>query len=96
MKLVLFLYAGPNRDRLHELIRALDITAHTDLGRVYGSGASGRYEGSRAFPGDGHAMFAVLEDERAAALRDEIPPFRDSLPPGERLHAFVLPVEQML
>jgi hypothetical protein len=96
MKLVLFLHAGPDGDRLHRVADALGLSAHTDLGVVHGAGRSGRHEGSRAFPGDGRAMFAVVEDSRAAALMPDIQRIRDTLPEGERLHAFVLPVEQLL
>ena len=96
MKLVLFLHAGPAGDRLHQVATQLDLPGHTDLGVIHGSGSSGRHEGSRAFPGDGRAMFAVVDDTRAAALLPDVERIRDALPTGERLHAFILPVEQML
>ena len=96
MKLVLLLHAGPAGDRLHRVAEVLGLAAHTDLGIVHGAGWSGRHEGSRAFPGDGHAMFAVVEDERADRLATDLARVRDELPPDERLHAFVLPVERML
>ena len=96
MKLVLLLHAGPAGDRLHRVADALGLAAHTDLGVVHGAGASGRHEGSRAFPGDGHAMFAVVEDGRADQLAADLARVRADLPPDERLHAFILPVERML
>lgn len=96
MKLVLFLHAGPTGDRLHQVAERLGLAAHTDLGVIHGAGASGRHEGSRAFPGDGRAMFAVIEDARAAALLPDVQRIRDELPAGERLRVLILPVEQML
>lgn len=96
MKLVLFLHVGPAGDRLHRVAEALGLAAHTDLGVVHGAGSSGRHEGSRAFPGDGRAMFAVVDDERADQLGADLARVRDGLPPDERLHAFILPVERML
>jgi hypothetical protein len=96
VKLVLLLHAGPPGDRLHRLAETLGLTAHTDLGVVHGAGSSGRYEGSRAFPGDEHAMFAVVDDARADGLAADVARARDALPPTERLHAFILPVERML
>jgi hypothetical protein len=96
MKLVLFLHAGPAANRLHQVAETLGLPAHTDLGVIHGAGASGKHEGSRAFPGDGRAMFAVVDDARAEALIGDVPRVRESLPVGERLHAFILPVERML
>lgn len=96
MKLVLLLHAGPAGDRLHRVAEALGLAAHTDLGVVHGAGMSGRHEGSRAFPGDGHAMFAVVDDGRADGLLTDLERVRADLPAGERLHAFILPVEQVL
>jgi hypothetical protein len=96
MKLVLFLHAGPAGNRLHQVAETLGLPAHTDLGVIHGAGASGRHEGSRAFPGDGRAMFAVVDDARAESLLPDIQRVRDELPVGERLHAFLLPVERML
>lgn len=96
MKLILMLHAGPAGDRLHRVADELGLMAHTDLGVIHGAGSSGRHEGSRAFPGDGHAMFAVVDDARAAGLLPDLTRVRDALPAGERLHAFILPVEQSL
>ncbi len=96
MKLALFLHAGPTGDRLHHIAEQLGLPAHTDLGVVHGAGQSGRHEGSRAFPGAGHAMFAVLDDGYADALLPRVQALRDGLPPGERLHVFMLPVDRML
>jgi hypothetical protein len=96
VKLILLLHAGPPGNQLHRVAEALGLAAHTDLGVVHGAGASGRYEGSRAFPGDEHAMFAVVDDARADGLAVDVARVRDALPAGERLHAFILPVERML
>ncbi len=96
MKLVLLLHVGPEGERLHQVAQSLGLGAHTDLGVVHGAGASGRHEGSRAFPGAGHAMFAVVDDARAESLPQELVRVRAGLPVDERLHAFVLPVERML
>ncbi|HET9066611.1 MAG TPA: hypothetical protein VFN22_12395 [Gemmatimonadales bacterium] len=96
MKLVLFLHAGLSEDRLHQIAEQLALPAHTDLGVIHGSGSSGRHEGSRAFPGSGRAMFAVVEEAHAERLLPDVRRIRDALPPGERLRVLILPVEQML
>lgn len=96
MKLILILHAGLNGDRLHQIADTLGLLAHTDLGAVHGAGSSGRREGSRAFPGNSQAMFAVVEDADVKRLMDSLSLTRDQLPTGESLRAFVLPVDQML
>ena len=96
MKLVLFLYLGPDPERLHALVEGLGLPGHTDLGEVHGAGRTGRHEGTRAFPGGGSAMFSVVADApRWAAVMAAAGAASAALPPGERLHAFVLPVEQI-
>ncbi|MBK6496358.1 MAG: hypothetical protein IPG05_14880 [Gemmatimonadetes bacterium] len=96
MKLVLFLYLGPDPQRLHALVEGLGLPGHTDLGEVHGAGRTGRHEGTRAFPGGGSAMFSVVESAQVPVVMAAAAAASAALPPGERLHAFVLPVEQTL
>ena len=96
MKLILFLYLGADPERLHLLVHGLGLPGYTDLGEVHGAGLTGRHEGTRAFPGGGAAMFSVVATDRVAAVMAAAAEASKALPPGERLHAFVLPVEQSL
>jgi|CXWL01.1.fsa_nt_gi hypothetical protein len=94
MKLVLFLYLGSDPEHLQRLVHSLGLPGYTDLGEVHGAGRTGRHEGTRAFPGGGSAMFSVVPTEQVPAVMAAAAAVE--LPPGERLHAFVLPVEQAL
>lgn len=96
MKLVLFLYHGPDPERLHALVHELGLPGHTDLGEIHGAGSTGRREGTRAFPGGGSAMFSVVAPELVPSVLTAARAKADELPAGERLHAFVLPVEETL
>ena len=96
MKLVLFLYHGPDPERLHGLVHDLGLPGHTDLGEIHGAGSTGRREGTRAFPGGGSAMFSVVAPELVAGVLTAARAMADGLPSGQRLHAFVLPVEETL
>jgi hypothetical protein len=96
MKLVLFLYHGPDPEQLHALIERLGLPGHTDLGEIHGAGRTGRREGTRAFPGGGSALFSVVPAETIDSVMAQARTLADALPAGERLHAFVLPVEAAL
>ncbi len=95
MKLILFLYHGTDPERLHHLVHEMGLPGHTDLGEVHGEGATGRREGTRAFPGGGSAMFSVVESERVDSVMATAKSLAGALPLHERLHAFVLPIESM-
>jgi hypothetical protein len=95
-KLVLFLYHGPDPERLHGLVHQLGLPGHTDLGEIHGAGSTGRREGTRAFPGGGSAMFSVVAPEAVSGVLTAARVLANALPDGERLHTFVLPVEEAL
>lgn len=89
----MIIYYGPNRRRISQLLDENRVTGYTDCGTVHGAGATGRHEGTRAWPGSSELIFTVVEEtkleELLAALRGEV----DRLRGDERLHAAVLPTE---
>jgi hypothetical protein len=93
MKLVLVIYNGANNRLVPELFDQHQAGGYTEFRGAHGAGQSGRYEGTRAWPGDASLFFSIVPsdsvDALAAALRDRA----DTLDAGERLHVAVLPTE---
>lgn len=91
MKMLVLTYSGAEPARVSALLDAAGVPGHTRLDHGQGHGLTGPREGTRAWPGTVSVCFSVVEDtvaERAAAhCRDA------ELPPGERLHVAVLPVD---
>ncbi len=96
MRMLLIMYGGPNPQRLSSLLEQHRVRGYTELEHAKGTGASGRREGTRAWPGDSTLFFTIVPDERVdeldAALRDEAA--RLQAEDGSRLHAAVIPVER--
>ena len=96
MKMLMLVYSGANPNRVSSLLEIHRAGGWTEFEGVHGAGASGRREGTRAWPGSSSLWVSVVPDESApdlvGALRDE----SGRLPAGERLHVAVLPVETFL
>lgn len=64
------------------------------MNRFLAAGATGRLEGTRAWPGHATLWLTITPDDQAripvAALRD----YKAHLEPGEQLHASVMAVEE--
>lgn len=93
MKLLLIIYGGTNRHRVLALLEAHDAGGWTELPSVHGAGATGKREGTRAWPGDSTLIFSAVPGERldelCSALREE----RTRLESGEHLHFGIIPME---
>jgi hypothetical protein len=93
MKLLLVIYSGSRSELVPELLDQHHAGGYTELGPVHGAGATGKREGSRAWPGDASVFFSVVPKERVDALLRALRERSTRLPVGERLHATVLPTE---
>jgi hypothetical protein len=93
MKMLMLVYSGSSPQRVASLLDRHHVAGYTEFGNVHGVGATGRREGTRAWPGASSLFITVAPTEQAndlvSALRDE----SRSLPPGERLHVAVLPAD---
>jgi hypothetical protein len=93
MKLLLIVYSGPSPSRITSLFETHRVNGWTELDHAHGAGATGRREGTRAWPGESSLFFTAIDDspchELKAALREE----QERLDEGERLHVLSLPVE---
>ena len=87
-------YSGSRPRTVTGLLEAHEVHGWTELPRAHGAGATGRREESRAWPGDAVVYFTIVSEPQAALLADALAGAAAQLPPGERLHAAVLPVER--
>ena len=93
MRLLMVVYAGETPEVVTARLAASGSGAWTGFSGAHGSGRTGRREGTRAWPGDERVFFSLVADDAAAALRASLADARDALPPGERMHVAVMPVE---
>lgn len=95
MRLVLVIYSGSTPDRVTDALELAGV-GYTRLDGAHGSGASGRREGTRAWPGGSTVWFTAVPREAADSLTAAIAATAATLPEGERLRAAVMPVEQFI
>lgn len=93
MKLLMMLYAGPNPQRVADVLGEHEVNAFTEIDRARGRGSTGRVEGTRAWPGETSVLFTVVPDERVGELQQALRALATGAAAGERLHVVVLPVE---
>ncbi len=94
MKLLLIVHGGDDRELVPALLDRHQVDGWTELPRAHGAGASGRREGTRAWPGDSALYFTTVDAAKADELADALATAARDLPAGDRLHAMVLPVER--
>lgn len=96
MRMLMLIYSGPNPQRVSSLLDRHHAGGYTEFRNVHGAGATGRREGTRAWPGDSSLFVSVVPqhqaDELVTTLGDEV----RRLPGGERLHVAVLPLETFI
>lgn len=93
MKMLMLVYTGSEPHRITSLLDRHGVGGYTELHNGHGAGATGRREGSRAWPGESTLLLSVVEEPRSAELVTILRDESGHLPPGERLHVAVLPTE---
>ena len=93
MKLLLVIYSGSRPRLVPDLLDAHHVGGYTGLTQAHGTGATGRREGTRAWPGDSTVFFSIVAQEQVAALTAALRHEADGLEPLERLHVAVLPTD---
>jgi hypothetical protein len=91
MKMLVLTYSGAEPGRVATLLEEAGVPGHTCFADGVGHGLTGPRAGTRAWPGKVTMCFSVVDDAIAgvAATRCRA----TGLPPGERLHVAVLPVD---
>ena len=85
------MYSGSDPQLVPGLLERNGTEGYTEVGRGTGAGASGRREGTRAWPGDASVWFSIVPANRADALLGALRDAAGTLPASERLHAAVMP-----
>ncbi len=93
MKLLMTLYAGADPQRVRTVLEAHEARSFTEIDHAHGRGASGRMEGTRAWPGETSVVISVVPEEHLPELEAALRELAAGAQPGERLHVAVLPVE---
>lgn len=93
MKLLLLIYSGNRPSLVPELLDEHHAGGYTELRQVHGAGATGKREGSRAWPGDASVYFSIVPQERVEDLLIAVRQKATAMQASERLHAAVIPTE---
>lgn len=93
MKMLIVVYSGSNPNRIASLLDSHHAGGYTEFRNAHGVGATGRREGSRAWPGESTLFFSVIPAERSVELVETLRSEAARLPGGERVHVAVLPTE---
>lgn len=94
MKLLLLTYSGARPDQVGAALDRAGVAGYTRMAHAYGHGLTGPREGTRAWPGEVAVFYAVVADAAADPVAAAMQAEAGRLPPGERLHLAVLPVER--
>jgi len=91
VKMLVLTYSGADPGRVSALLDEAGVPGHTCLEGGRGHGLTSPRVGTRVWPGEVTVCFTVVDDALAgvAATRCRAA----QLPPGERLHVAVLPVD---
>lgn len=93
MKMLMVVYTGMSPQRVASLLDAHHAGGYTEFRNAHGTGATGRHEGSRAWPGESTLFLSVVPQETSDELLTALSGAAGSLPTGERLHVAVVPTE---
>ncbi len=96
MKFVHISVAFEYMEHLEEVLDRHEVSNYVRYPRVHGRDPRGKHFGSQVFPGNFTVVQALVEDDRVAALLDELRAFRDSRAAHRGTEAVVLPIEQRL
>ena len=93
MKMLIVVYSGSSPHRISSLLDDHHAGGYTEFRNAHGAGATGKREGSRAWPGESTLFFSVVPADRSADLVEDLREEGSRLPAGERMHVAVLPTE---
>jgi hypothetical protein len=96
MKTLFIIHAGPDEHRVPRLLEQHGARGYTQLGHGVGAGASGRLEGTRAWPGHATLWLTIVPDHEAEVLTQALREVKAGLEPGEHLHASVMQTDDFI
>ena len=96
MKTIFIIHAGADEQRVPHLLEQHGARGYTQIGHGIGAGATGRLEGTRAWPGHATLWLTITSDDQAEVLLAALREFKTHLEPGEHLHASVMATEAFI
>jgi hypothetical protein len=93
VKMLIVVYSGSNPHRISSLLDSHHAGGYTEFRNAHGVGATGRREGSRAWPGESTLFFSVVPADQSMELVTTLRDEGSRLPAGERVHVAVMPTE---
>lgn len=93
MKLLVTVVPREARDDAEAALEAAGARGFTEISTVYGEGTTGPRFGSRAAPGVSDLIFLAVEESRIGPVREALAAV--GARHGRRLHAFLLPAEEI-
>lgn len=91
--MLMLVYAGADPRRISSVLDDHHAGGYTTFPGAHGAGATGRREGSRAWPGESTMFVSVIPTDAVARISDSLRAVAAGLPAGERLHVAILPTE---
>jgi len=91
VKMLVLTYSGADPGRVTKVLDEAGVSGHTCFEGGHGHGLTGPRAGTRAWPGKVTMCFSVVDDALAVSTAARCRAAQ--LPPGERLHVAVLPVD---
>ena len=93
MKMLMLVYSGRDSHRITSLLDRHGAGGYTEFRNAHGAGATGKRDGSRAWPGESTLWLSVVPEPTSDLLVSSLREEGGRLPAGERLHVAVLPTE---
>ena len=93
MKMLIVVYSGSTPSRISSLLDDHHAGGYTEFRNAHGAGATGKREGSRAWPGESTLFFSVVPTDQSVDLVNVLREEGSRLPTGDRMHVAVLPTE---
>ena len=91
--MLIVVYSGSNPHRISSLLDSHHAGGYTEFRNAHGAGATGRREGSRAWPGESTIFFSVVPADQSIELVETLRSEGARLPAGERVHVAVMATE---
>jgi len=96
MKMLMIVCPEKKVEDVRDLIASYDVHSYSELHDVTGEGEKGKRFGTRVWPGKSIIIFSIVPAQKKDELIQALKACEKDLMPEESMHAFVLPVEDVL
>lgn len=96
MKLLHLTYEFQYGESIEAILRRHEVEDYVLHARIDGHDATGKHNGSQAFPGHMTLVQALVDEEKLDGLLEDLRGFREEKPTHQHLRAVVLNIDQTL